>query len=71
MNVQLDSLIANAELMFSITNDNKYPFNLNDNLYNNVIETKKEIELEYIKNYILVDTKNKTGKGTHYSIFIF
>ncbi len=63
MNVHLDSLIANAELMFSITNDNKYPFNLNDNLYNNVIETKKEIELEYIKKRKKKTTDNTNKKN--------
>lgn len=56
----------NIDLLNSIENHNYYPFNLNDNLIDNIIETKKEIELEYIKNYIFIDKdKNQKIKGAN------
>lgn len=35
----------------ALKDDNKYPFNLINNLKHNILETKKEIDLEYIKNF--------------------
>lgn len=58
----------------SITNINNYPFNLNSKLKDNIIQTKKEIELEYIKNYIFKDSKNQKNiiKGSNeVKIFIY
>ena len=58
----------------SINNINNYPFNLNAKLKDNIIQTKKEIELEYIKNYIFKDSQNKKNiiKGSNeVQIFIY
>jgi hypothetical protein len=45
-------------------NINKFPFNLNLDLTKNIIFTKNEIELEYIKDYnIYKDQKNKKGSN--------
>lgn len=58
----------------SITNINNYPFNLNNKLKDNIIQTKKEIELEYIKNYIFKDSQNQKNiiKGSNeVKIFIY
>jgi hypothetical protein len=44
-------------------NNTKYPYNLNKNLESNVIFTKKEIELEYIKEYNIYKEKNKNGSN--------
>jgi hypothetical protein len=58
----------------SITNINNYPFNLNSKLIDNIIQTKKEIELEYIKNYIFKDSQNQKNiiKGSNeVKIFIY
>lgn len=58
----------------SITNINNYPFNLNSKLKDNIIQTKKEIELEYIKNYIFKDSQNQKNiiKGSNeVKIFIY
>lgn len=35
--------------LLEIYKDTKYPFNLISNLKNNIINTKNEIELEYVK----------------------
>lgn len=64
------------DLFKSLNYVNKYPFNLNNKLQDNIIETKNQIELEYRKDYnnaILYnsnDTKNKKGKG-ELTIYIF
>lgn len=55
-------ILDELDLLSSIENINFYPFNLNDNLYDNVIETKKEIELEYFKNFIFKKTNNSEDK---------
>lgn len=53
-------------------NNTKYPFNLNKNLEKNVIFTKKEIELEYIKDFNILKEKNKTGSNElNNTIFIY
>lgn len=45
-------------------NITKFPFNLNLDLTKNIVFTKNEIELEYIKDYnIYKDQKNKKGSN--------
>lgn len=45
-------------------NITKFPFNLNLDLTKNIVFTKNEIELEYIKEYnIYKDQKNKKGSN--------
>jgi hypothetical protein len=67
-------VLDSIELLDSIYNYNNkyYPFNLNDNLTDNIIETKKEIELEYIKNYIFIeqDKKYKIKGANEITIYI-
>ncbi len=41
----------------SLESDSNYPFNLINNLKHNILETKKEIDLEYIKSYYKDDNK--------------
>ncbi len=58
----------NYNKIISLDNKSDYPFNLVSNLKDNIIETKKEIELEYIKGFkIFKDTKTKknTIKGSN------
>ncbi len=56
----------------SINIINNYPFNLNTKLKDNIIETKNEIELEYIKNYYKDSTKKNIIKGSNeVQIFIY
>lgn len=50
------------DLLTSIENLNNYPFNLNDKLKDNIIETKNEIELEYIHNFLIPESVNNTTK---------
>lgn len=64
--------IHKLELLTSIENINLYPFNLNNNLIDNIIETRKEIELEYVNNYTFINTQEKKIKGAYENtIFIF
>lgn len=42
---------SNLEKFLTLENIYIYPYNLNFKLKDNIIETKKEIELEYIKAY--------------------
>jgi len=70
-----DNILYSLNILSSLENINEYPFNLNDKLYDNIIETKKEIELEYIKNYKLPvyqekDKKNIKGAYEH-TIYIY
>lgn len=69
------NILISLDLLNSIENNNVYPFNLNDKLYDNIIETKKEIELEYIKNYqipIFQEKDKKNIKGSNENtIYIF
>jgi hypothetical protein len=61
-----NNYINTLDLLLSLKNINKYPYNLNIKLKDNIIETKKEIELEYIKNYILTDSEQKNNiKGAN------
>lgn len=68
-------ILNKINLLTSIENNNKYPFNLNNKLKDTIIETKNEIELEYKKHFIisiLTDTKNKKIKGSYEnSIYIY
>lgn len=49
--------------LLEIYSDKKYPFNLINNLKDNIVSTKNEIELEYIKDLnSFVDTKQKDFK---------
>ena len=67
--------LSSLDLLNSLENINSYPYNLNDKLYDNIIETKKEIELEYIKNYnipIFQEKDKKNIKGSYENtIYIF
>lgn len=65
-------VLDSIDLLDSIHNYNCYPFNLNDNLTDNIIETKKEIELEYIKNYIFIEKykKEKIKGANEITIYI-
>ncbi len=69
----MDNILdKNLDLLNSIENINYYPFNLNDNLTDNIIETKKEIELEYVKNFIFVEKDKQKIKGSNeITIYIF
>lgn len=53
----------NYNKLLSIENKSAYPFNLLDNLNDNIINTKKEIELEYIKDYAIYKEKNNLKEG--------
>lgn len=68
-------ILTKVDLLTSIENINSYPFNLNNKLIDNIIETKNEIELEYINNYLIpvfVNTKEKKIKGSYEnSIYIY
>lgn len=68
-------ILSQVDLLTSIENINSYPFNLNNKLIDNIIETKNEIELEYINNYsipIFVNTTEKKIKGSYEnSIYIY
>ena len=68
-----NNYINNLDLLFSLKNINKYPYNLNLKLKDNIINTKKEIELEYIQNFILKDSEEKNNiKGANeINILIF
>lgn len=66
MNDKLDYI----DKLNSINFINYYPFNLNDN----IIETKKEVDLEYVKNFIFVDINDKKINGKNekaINIFVF
>ncbi len=75
--VRLNLTQQNLNKFLSLRHINKYPFNLNSKLKDNIIETKKEIELEYKKDYTnsiiynIKDDKNiKKGKG-NVTIYIY
>lgn len=53
----------NYNKLVSLNNKSEYPFNLISNLKNNIIETKKEIELEYVKGFKVLKAiqDNKVG----------
>jgi hypothetical protein len=53
----------NYNKLLEFDNNTKYPYNLNKNLEKNIIFTKKEIELEYIKEYNIYQEKNKIGSN--------
>ncbi len=57
------NVISLYDKILSVNSKSKYPFNLISNLKDNVIETKKEIELEYVKNFVLKPAGVKEGKG--------
>lgn len=68
-------ILNKFDLLVSIENLNYYPFNLNDKLHDNIIETKNEIELEYVHNFLISEPVNNTAKKIKGSneniIFIF
>lgn len=47
--------------ILTVNNKFNYPFNLISNLKQNIIETKKEVELEYVKDFILLPLDKKGG----------
>lgn len=53
----------NYNKIISLDNNSNYPFNLISNLKDNIIETKKEIELEYIKEYNILKDTDKKGSN--------
>lgn len=57
------SSFTNYNKIISLDNNSDYPFNLILNLKDNIIETKKEIELEYVKEYKILKDKNQIKKG--------
>ena len=68
------SSFSNYNKIISLDNKSNYPFNLLSNLKDNIIETKKEIELEYVKGFkIFKDTKEikKGGDVIEAGIFIY
>jgi hypothetical protein len=69
----LEKYIQIYDKLNSIYHINNYPYNLNSKLKDNIIDTKKEIELEYIKNFIFVENNNKKNiKGaSEVNILIF
>lgn len=68
-------ILNKFDLLVSIENLNYYPFNLNDKLHDNIIETKNEIELEYVHNFLISEPVNNTIKkikgSNENTIFIF
>lgn len=71
---EFEQISNKIDKLNSINNINNYPFNLNSKLKDNIIQTKKEIELEYIKNYIFKDSQNQKNiiKGSNeVKIFIY
>ena len=77
-NTIVEKTLITLDKFLSLKHINKYPYNLNSKLRDNIIETKNEIELEYIQDYnnpanILYnvnDKKGKKGKG-NITIYIF
>jgi hypothetical protein len=67
------NILDSLNLLNSIENINYYPFNLNDNLQDNIIETKNEIELEYKKDFkkIVNISSNNIKKEGGYESFIY
>jgi hypothetical protein len=57
------SSFTNYNKIISLDNKSDYPFNLMLNLKDNVIETKKEIELEYVKEFKILKDKKQIKKG--------
>jgi hypothetical protein len=53
----------NYNKIISLDNKSDYPFNLMLNLKDNIIETKKEIELEYVKEFKILKDKKQIKKG--------
>jgi hypothetical protein len=61
-------ILHKLDLLISIENINSYPFNLNNKLNDNIIETKNEVELEYINNFsipIFINIQEKKIKGSY------
>ena len=52
----------NYNKIISLDNKSDYPFNLILNL-KDIIETKKEIELEYVKEFKILKDKKQIKKG--------
>lgn len=63
--------MENYNKILEYENKSKYPYNLNINLEKNIIFTKKEIEIEYIKDYNIYQEKNKIGSNEISKIYIY
>ena len=63
--------------LLKVYKDTNYPFNLIDNLKDNIINTRNEIELEYIKDLNIFQDKEdkkkeiKLGGGYSKKIYIY
>jgi hypothetical protein len=55
--------LNNYNKIISLDSKSDYPYNLISNLKDNIIETKKERELEYIKEFKILKDKNQIKKG--------
>jgi len=53
----------NYNKIISLDNKSDYPFNLVSNLKDNIIETKKEVELEYVKGFKVLKDQKQVKKG--------
>jgi hypothetical protein len=53
----------NYNKIISLDSKSDYPFNLILNLKDNIIETKKEIELEYVKEFKILKDTDQIKKG--------
>ena len=51
-----------------LKNDSNYPFNLINSLKHDILETKKQIDLEYIKDY---KKNSKSGGSIQKEILIY
>ncbi len=49
-------------IVYKTNKYDEYPFNLISNLKDNIIKTKKEIELQYVNDYLYVKNSNKKGR---------
>lgn len=55
--------LNNYNKIINLDNNSSYPFNLVSNLKDNIIETKKEIELEYVKEFKILKDETQIKKG--------
>lgn len=65
------NIIDKYNLYLGIQNKSNYPFNLINNLKDNIIETKKEIELEYYKDFILRESSTVKKGAVEHDILIY
>ena len=68
----MNNTIQNYNKILQINNQFDYPYNIISNLNFNIIETKKEVELEYIKDFFLKEeTTEKDGGLIYKDIIIY